>query len=147
MRRIESRDQSSTWRRHKSRRNRGRKKMNTKLTKMLLGAALLFASASSSWALTPRQHAFRGGIESIDQDTRTLTVAPANEKTPLVFVWKGTTRFKQGRSRICSVALQKGAPVILHYRREIGLLVPREVNLRSEAKTPCAVGECCSKGS
>jgi len=124
-----------------------RKRMKTKLTKILIGAALLVTSASSSWALSPRQHAVRGVIESINHNAHTLAVAPANGKKSLVFVWKDSTRFKQGWSRLCSGALQKGAPVTVHYRREIGLLVPREVNLRSDAGTPCVAGECCSKGS
>jgi hypothetical protein len=119
--------------------------MRTKLTKMLLGTALLFTSAISSWALPPKQHAVRGVIESIDQSAHTLTVAPANGNKSLVFVWKDSTRFRQGWSRLCSGALQKGATVKIYYRREIGQLVPREVSLRSEAGTPCASGQCCGK--
>lgn len=119
--------------------------MKTKLTKMLIGAALLFASAGNGWALPPRQHAVRGVIESFDQGTHTLTVAPASGKKSLVFVWKDSTRFKQGWNRLCSGALQKGTPVTVHYRREIGQLVPREVTLRKDAPTPCATGECCAK--
>ena len=111
--------------------------MKTELTKMLLGAAMLFAVANSTWALPPRQHALRGVLENIDQSAHTLTVAPANGSKTLVFVWKDATRFKQGWSRFCSGALHKGTPVTVYYRREIGQLVPREVNLRSEPATPC----------
>ncbi len=115
------------------------------LTKMFLGAALLFTTVNSSWALPPRQHAVRGVIESIDQRTHTLTVTPTKGGAPLVFVWKDSTRFRQGWSRFCSGALQNGSPVKIYYRREIGQLVPREINLRSDAGTPCASGQCCGK--
>jgi hypothetical protein len=114
--------------------------MKTKLTKILLGAALLFASANSGSALPPRQHAVRGIIESIDQSAHTFTVAPANGKQSLVFVWKDSTRFKQGGSRLCGGALEQGQPISLYYRREVGQLVPREVSLRNETATTC---KCC----
>ena len=116
-----------------------------KLTTMLLSAALLFTTVNSSWALPPRQHAVRGVIESIDQSTHTLTVTPTKGGKPLVFAWKDSTRFRQGWSRLCSGALQVGAPVKIYYRREIGQLVPCEVNLRSNAGTPCASGQCCGR--
>ena len=115
------------------------------LTKILPVAALLFASANSGWALPPRQHAVRGVIESIDQSTHTLTVTSTQGGKPLVFAWKDSTRFRQGWSRLCSGALQKGAPVKIYYRREIGQLVPREVNLRGDSGTSCASGQCCGK--
>jgi hypothetical protein len=121
--------------------------MKSKLTQVLLVAAMVFGSVSSRWALPPRQHAVRGVIESMDPSTHTLTVAPANGSKALVFVWKDSTRFKQGWSRFCSGALKKGAPVTVYYRREIGQLVRREVNVRGEAGMPCAIGECCGKRS
>ena len=114
---------------------------------MLLGFALLFTTVSSSWALPPTQHGFRGVVESIDRSTHTLTVAPMKGGQPLVFVWNDSTRFRQGWGRLCSGALQEGAPVKIYYRREIGQLVPREVNLRSDAGRPCASGQCCGKRS
>ncbi len=119
--------------------------MKTKLTMTLLGAALLFASASSGWALPPRQHAFRGVIESIDQSAHTFTVAPADGKQSLVFVWKDSTRFKQSGSRVGSGALQIGEPVKIYYRREIGQLVPREVTLSSAAASGCLTATCALK--
>jgi len=123
------------------------KSQKTKLTKVLLGTALVFASLSSSWALPPRQHAVRGAIESIDPSAHTLTVTPTNGKQTLVFVWKASTRFKQRGSWLCSEALEMGAPVTVHYRREIGQLVPREVSLRGDAPTRCATGGCRAKDS
>ena len=42
--------------------------MKTKLTKILLGAARLFASANSGWALLPRKHVVRGVIEKYRAD-------------------------------------------------------------------------------
>ena len=116
-----------------------------KLTLMLPVATLLFTTVNSSWALSPRQHSVSGVIESIDQSTHTLTVTPTKGGKPLVFAWKDSTRFRQGWGRLCSGALQEGAPVKIYYRREIGQLVPREVNLHSDAGTPCASSQCCGK--
>jgi hypothetical protein len=114
---------------------------------MLLGFALLFTTVSSSWAMPPRQHSLRGIVESIDQSTHTMTVAPMKGGQPLVFVWKDSTRFRQCWSRLCSGALQNGSPVKIYYRREIGQFVPREVNLQSDAAMSCAIGQCCGRRS
>lgn len=110
----------------------------------VLGVVLL--ASSSTWALTPSQHAFRGIIESIDHKARTLTLLPANGGKSLVFVWKDSTRFEQGSNRICSGALEPGQTVSFYYRREYGQLVPRKVSLRTDAPTRCTTGECCQKG-
>ena len=119
--------------------------MKTTLNILLLGSALLLVSATESRALPPRQHAVSGTIASIDYDAHTITLAPSKGDKPLVFVWKDHTRFSQGWSRICLGALEAGQPVKLHYRREVGQLVPREVSLRKETPTRCTTGGCCAK--
>ena len=121
--------------------------MKTTINVILLGGALLLVSATESRALPPRQHAVSGTIASIDYDAHTITLAPAKGDKPLVFVWKDHTRFSQGWSRICLGALEAGQPVKLHYRREVGQLVPREVSLRKETPTRCTTGGCCAKRS
>lgn len=121
-------------------------KMKTKLTNGFIGVALLFASASHSWALPPRQYVARGVIQSIDGRMRSFTLERAKGGEPLVFVWKDSTRFTQRGNRVCNGALQGGLEAKVYYRREIGQLVPREVNLRSEAPTGCTTVECCTKG-
>lgn len=120
--------------------------MKTTLNIFLLGGALLLASATESRALPPRQHAVSGVIKAIDYDAHTITLASA-KGDKLVFVWKDSTRFSQGWSRICLGALEPGQSVKVHYRREIGQLVPREVNLRTETPTRCTTGGCCAKRS
>lgn len=117
------------------------------LNTFLLGGALLLASATESRALPPRQHAVSGVISKIDYDAHTITLAPAKSEKPLVFVWKNSTRFSQGWSRVCLGALEPGQPVKVHYRREVGQLVPREVSLRKETPTRCTTGGCCAKRS
>jgi hypothetical protein len=121
--------------------------MKAKLNILFLGSALLLASATETRALPPRQHAVSGVITGIDYDARTITLAPSKGDKPLVFVWKDSTRFSQGWSRICLGALETGQNVKVHYRREVGQLVPREVNLRKETSTRCTTGECCAKRS
>ncbi len=113
----------------------------------LLGGALLLASATEIRALPPRQHSVSGIIASIDYDAHTITLTPEKGDKPLVFAWKDHTRFSQGWSRICLGALEPGQPVKVHYRREIGELVSREVNLRKETATRCTTGGCCGKRS
>ena len=73
--------------------------MNTTLNILLLGGSLLLASVTQSGALPPRQHSVSGVITDIDQDARTITLAPSNGDQPLVFDWKGSTRFSQGWPR------------------------------------------------
>lgn len=118
--------------------------MKTTLNILLLGSALLLASATESGALPPRQHAVSGVITGIDYDAHTITLAPSKGEKPLVFVWKDSTRFSQGWSRICLGAFEAGQNVKVHYRREVGQLVPREVNLRKETSTRCTTRECCA---
>ncbi|SRR6266508_4850146 len=113
----------------------------------LLGGALLLASATEIRALPPRQHSVSGIIASIDYDAHTISLTPEKGDKPLVFVWKDRTRFSQGWSRICLGALEPGQPVKVHYRREVGQLVPYEVNLRKEVPTRCATRACCGKRS
>src|SRR4030095_7590723 len=121
--------------------------MKVTLNILLLGSALLLASAYESRALPPRQHAVSGVIKAIDYDAHTITLTPSKGDKPLVFAWQDHTRFSQGWSRICLGALEPGKPVKVHYRREVGQLVPREVNLRKEKPTRCSTGGCCAKRS
>ena len=121
--------------------------MNTTLNILLLGGSLLLASVTQSGALPPRQHSVSGVITGIDYDARTITLAPSKGDKPLVFVWKNSTRFSQGWSRICLGALEPGHSVKVHYRREIGQLVPREVSLRTKTSTRCTPGGCCTNGA
>ena len=120
--------------------------MKTTLNMLILGGALLLASAIESRALPPRQHAVSGVIKAIDYDGHTITLAPPKGDN-LVFVWKDSTRFSQGWSRICLGALEPGQSVKVYYRREIGQLVPRDVNLRTKMPTRCTTGGCCAKRS
>jgi len=119
--------------------------MKAILNILLLGGALLLASTSDSGALPPRQHRVSGVITTINYETRTITLAPGKGNEPLVFVWKDYTRFSQGWNRICVGALQSGHPITVHYRHEVGQLVPREVSLRTDVPTPCTNGRCCAK--
>ena len=96
--------------------------MKTTLNILLLGGALLLASATESRALPPRPHGVSGVIKAIDDDAHTITLAPSKGDKPLVFVWKDCTRFSQGWSRICLGALEPGQPVKVHYRRDWRLL-------------------------
>ena len=121
--------------------------MKAMLNIFLVGGALLLASATEIRALPPRQHSVSGIIASIDYDAHTITLTPEKGDKPLVFEWKDRTRFSQGWSRICLGALEPGQPVKIHYRREVGQLVPREVNLRKEAPTRCTTEGCCAKRS
>ena len=111
---------------------------------LILGGALLLASATQSGALPPRQHSVSGVITDIDHDARTITLVASNGDQPLVFDWKDSTRFSQGWSRICLGALKSGETVKVYYRREGGQLVPREVSLRTETKTRCTTGCVCA---
>ena len=121
--------------------------MKTTLNFLLLGGALLLITVTESRALPPRQHAVSGVITGIDYDARTITLAPSKGDKPLVFVWKNSTRFSQGWSRICLGALEPGHSVKVHYRREIGQLVPREISLRTKTSTRCTTGGCCTNGA
>ena len=109
----------------------------------ILGAALLLLSASSSWALPPRQHSARGIIQTIDAEAHTFTVATEDNQS-LVFVWKDYTRFIHRRSRVCYGALKPGLAVKISYRRDIGQLVPYWAYLPSDAEMRCV---CCAKQS
>lgn len=120
--------------------------MTTTLNAILIGGALLLASETESRALPPRQHAVSGVIKAIDYDAHTITLIPPKGNN-LVFVWKESTRFSQGWSRVCLGALETGQSVKVHYRREIGQLVPRDVNLRTERPTRCATFGSCAKRS
>lgn len=121
--------------------------MKVTLNILLLGGALLLASATESSALPSRQHSISGVIKAIDYDAYTITLVPSKGDKPLVVVWKDSTRFSQGWSRICLGALETGQSVKVYYRREVGQLVPREVNLRKETPTRCTTGGCCAKRS
>lgn len=121
--------------------------MKTTLNLVLLGGALLLATATESRALPPRQHAVSGVITAIDYDGHTITLAPAKGDKSFIFLWKNSTRFSQGWSRICLGALEPGQNVKVRYRREVGQLVPREVSLRSETSVRCTTGGCCAKRS
>ena len=122
--------------------------MKAELTKLVLGIGLMLGFAISGWATTPRQHAVRGFIASIDQNTHALILAPDNQGKPLPLVWNGSTRFKQRRSHICPSQLKTGASVRVSYRIEIGKLVLREVSLRSDVETPGPARDgCCAKRS
>jgi hypothetical protein len=121
--------------------------MKTTLNILLLGGALLLASATESRARPPLQHGVSGVIKAIDYDAHTITLAPSKGDKPLVFAWKDHTRFSQGWNRICLGALEAGQNVKVRYRREVGQLVLREVNLRKETPTRCTTGGCCGKRS
>lgn len=91
-------------------------------------------------ALPPRQHLVVGVIQAINYEAHTITLAPAKGDQPLDFVWKDSTRFSRGWSRICAGALAAGQTVNIYYRGEVGQLVPRQVKLQSVASTCCSTG-------
>jgi hypothetical protein len=120
--------------------------MKAKIIPLTVATSLLLAATLNLWALPPYQHTVSGVIKAIDYNTRTITLSPP-KGDQLVFVWEESTRFSQGWSRICLGALGPGQPVKVHYRREIGQLVPRQVNVRAETPTRCTTGGCCGKRS
>jgi hypothetical protein len=120
------------------------RRMKSKIIPFTVAAGLLLAATPKLWALPPYQHTASGVIKAIDYNTHTITLAsPKGDQ--LVFVWKDSTRFSQGWRRICLGALEPGQPVKVHYRREVGQRVPREVSLRKETPTRCTTGACCAK--
>ena len=108
----------------------------------LLTGALLLAWASSSWATPPQQHLARGTIQSIDYETRTLTLTPAKAGDPIVFFWNHWTSFRHRGHRVCSGAMKPEMIVKIYYRREAGRWVPHWVILQRDAEARCATGEC-----
>jgi hypothetical protein len=120
--------------------------MKSKIIPLMIAASSLLAAIPNVWALPPYQHTVSGVIKAIDYDANTITLSPP-QGGKLVFAWKESTRFSQGWSRICLGALEPGQPVKVHYRREIGQLVPRQVSVRSETPTRCTTGGCCGKRS
>ena len=118
--------------------------MKPRLIILTVAVGLLFAATEYGWALPPLQHSVSGVIKTINHDVHTITLVAAKGDQPITFVWKDYTRFSQGWSRICLGALEPGQSVRIHYRRELGQLVPREVNLRSEYRTRCLTGQCCA---
>ena len=74
-----------------------------------VAVAAFVAATANGWAMPPRQHSVSGVITDIDRDAHTITLAPSNGDQPLVFVWKGYTRFSRIWSRICLGTLQPAA--------------------------------------
>ena len=112
-----------------------------------VAVAAFMAAPANGWAMPPRQHSVFGVITDIDRDAHTITLAPSKSNQPLVFVWKGYTRFSRSWSRICLGMLHPGQLVKVYYRREVGQLVPREVSLRTEPPTRCTSGCACANGA
>ena len=75
---------------------------------MAVAAGLLFAATHDGWVLPPLQHSVSGVIRTLDYEAQTITLASAKGGQPLIFVWKNSTRFSQGWSRICVGALESG---------------------------------------
>ena len=121
--------------------------MRTSLLIRSVAVAAFVAATANGWAMPPRQHSVSGVITDIDHDARTITLAPSNGDQPRVFDWKDSTRFSQGWSRICLGTLKSGQSVKVYYRHEVGQLVPREVNLRTEPQTRCTTGCACANGA
>lgn len=117
--------------------------MKSKLIMPSIAFAAILAASPEGWALPPRQHSVSGVIAAIDYDAHTIAVAPTKGDRPLIFAWKGATRFSQGWSRVCIGTVELGQSVKVYYRREIGQLVPREVILRTETPVSCTTGGCC----
>jgi hypothetical protein len=120
--------------------------MKPHFTLITVAAGMLLVAISNLWALPPYQHTVSGVIKAIDYNARTITLAPP-KGDQLVFVWKDSTRFSQGWSRVCLGALEPGQSVNVHYRREVGQLVPRQVSLRKETTSRCTTGACCAERS
>ncbi len=116
----------------------------TPLKIFLLGGALLFAAATETTALPPRQHAAFGSISAIDLKAHIITLAPSQGGKPLVLMWSETTRFSQGWHRICLGALDPGQSVKVYYRREPGRLMLRATDLRGREPASCHGGACCA---
>ena len=121
--------------------------MKTSLLIQSVAVAAFVAATANGWAMPPRQHSVSGVITDINRDAHTIKLALSKSNQPLVFVWKDSTRFSRGWSRICLGTLQPGQPVKVYYRREIGQLVPREVSLRTETPTRCTTGCACVNGA
>ena len=116
--------------------------MKRQLISIAVAAGMVLA-ATDAWALPPRQHTARGVIESIDPESRTLTLSLREGEAPVVFVWNGSTRFSHGWSRMCSGALHSGEPVSIYYRRELGQLMLRSVSLRAKEPPACPPASGC----
>lgn len=121
--------------------------MKTQLAHIAVVAGALLAATPEAGALPPRQHSVIGVIKAINYEAHTITLAPDEGNQPLNFVWKDSTRFAQGWSHICLGAFEPGQTVRIYYRREVGQLVPRSVNLRTETATCCTTGRCGAKPS
>ena len=121
--------------------------MKTSLLIQSVAVAAFVAATANGWAMPPRQHSVSGVITDIARDAHTITLAPSKGDQPLVFVWKNSTGVSRSWRRICLGTLQPGQPVKVYFRREIGQLVPREVNLRTETKARCTTGCACAKGA
>lgn len=106
--------------------------MKSNLLNCSVMAGLLLLATASSWALPPRQHAVSGVIETLDWNSRRLTIKSADNAPGLVFVWNDRTRFtKHGGCLECSLAV--GRTVSLYYRREAGQNVLRELGAQGAA--------------
>lgn len=121
--------------------------MKTQLALIAVVTGALLAATPEAGAFPPRQHLVVGVIKAINFEAHTITLTPDKGNQPLDFVWKDSTRFAQGWSRICLGALEPGQTVRIYYRREVGQLVPRSVNLRTETTTCCTTGRCAAKPS
>ena len=121
--------------------------MKTSLLIRSVAVAAFVAATANGWTMPPRQHSVSGVITDINRDAHTITLEPSNGDQPLVFDWKDSTRFSQGWSRICLGTLKSGQPVKIYYRRGIGQLIPREVNLRTETPMRCTAGCVCAHGA
>lgn len=119
--------------------------MKTTLKILLLGGALLLATATETRALPPRQHAASGSISAIDLKAHTITLASSQGGKPLVLVWSETTRFSQGWHRICLGALERGQSVKVYYRQEPGRLMLRATELRGREPARCHGGASCAE--
>jgi hypothetical protein len=116
--------------------------MKIQLALIAVVAGAMLAATPKAGARPPRQHVVVGVIQAINFETHTITLAPAKDDQSLDFVWKDSTRFTQGWSRICLGAFEPGQTVKIYYRKEVGQLVPRSVSLRTGTATCCTTGRC-----
>jgi hypothetical protein len=91
-------------------------KLTSGLKKTLLAAvALLCLSAANGWARPPRARELCGVVQSIDPQTRTLTIQSPRRDEPLAAVWKRDTTFLRNWKSAGSAALKQGQRACVYY--------------------------------
>lgn len=91
---------------------------------ILLGVTL---AAFEVQAHPPVQHSTQGMIQSIDLTNHSLALVERKATNSRIFIWKDSTRFREGGQKASSDSLHAGQSIKVYYRRESGRLTLREV--------------------